>query len=112
MAMREVQEAHQPLRLPPMRLQGPVGDQVAEVAVTVLLMPESSDVDLDRVETNVKARVKVHSVEREPIAFGLKALRIITVVPDAAGGTDPLEEMLSSIPGVGNVQVVDVRRLL
>jgi elongation factor 1-beta len=95
-----------------MRLQGPVGDQVAEVAVTVLLMPESSDVDLDRVETNVKARVKVHSVEREPIAFGLKALRIITVVPDAAGGTDPLEEMLSSIPGVGNVQVVDVRRLL
>lgn len=85
---------------------------MAEVAVTVLLMPESSDVDLDRLEADVKARVKVHSVEREPIAFGLKALRIIAVVPDAAGGTDPLEEALSSIPGVGNVQVVDVRRLL
>ena len=85
---------------------------MAEVAVTVLLMPESSEVDLDRVERDAKAKVKIHSAEREPIAFGLKALKIIAVVPDAAGGTDPLEELLSSIPGVGNVQVVDVRRLL
>jgi elongation factor 1-beta len=85
---------------------------LAEVAVTVLLMPETSEVDLDRVERDAKAKVKIHSVEREPIAFGLKALKIIAVVPDAAGGTDPLEELLSSIPGVGNVQVVDVRRLL
>lgn len=86
--------------------------EVGEVAVTIRLMPESSDVDLDHLESEVRARVKVHSVNREPIAFGLEALRIVAVVPDAAGGTDPLEEVLSSISGVGNVQVVDVRRLL
>lgn len=85
---------------------------MGEVAVTIRLMPESSDVDLDRLEAEVRARVKVHSVEREPIAFGLEALRIVAVVPDAAGGTNPLEEALSSISGVGNVQVVDVHRLL
>ena len=112
MAMREVQEAEQPIRLPPMRIQGPVGDGVGEVAVTVRLMPESADVDIDRLEAEVRAKVKVHSIEREPIAFGLEALRIVAVVPDAAGGTDPLEEALSNIPGVGNVQVVDIRRLL
>jgi elongation factor 1-beta len=85
---------------------------LGEVAVTVRLMPESADVDIDRLEADVRARVRVHSIEREPIAFGLEALRIVAVVPDAAGGTDPLEEALSSIPGVGNVQVIDVRRLL
>ena len=85
---------------------------MGEVAATVRLMPESADVDLERLEAEVRARVKVHSIEREPVAFGLEALRIIAVIPDAAGGTDPLEEILSGIPGVGNVQVVDVRRLL
>lgn len=85
---------------------------MGEVAATVRLMPESADVDLKRLEAEVRARVKVHSVEREPVAFGLEALRIIAVIPDAAGGTDPLEKTLSGIPGVGNVQVVDVRRLL
>jgi len=95
-----------------MWFQGALGDRMGEVAVTVRLMPESADVDLERLEAEVRAKVKVHSVGREPIAFGLEALRIVAVVPDAAGGTDPLEEALSSIPGVGNVQVVDVRRLL
>jgi len=85
---------------------------LGEVAVTIRLMPESADVDLDRLEAEVRAKTKVHSIAREPIAFGLEALRIIAVVPDAAGGTDPLEEALSSIPGVGNVQVIDVRRVL
>jgi len=107
-----VQEVEQPLRLPKLRLQGTIGDNVGEVAATVRLMPESADVDLKRLEAEVRARVKVHSVEREPIAFGLEALRIIAVIPDAAGGTDPLEKILSGISGVGNVQVVDVRRLL
>jgi translation elongation factor aEF-1 beta len=85
---------------------------MGEVAVTIRLMPESADVDLKRVEAEVKARAKVHSIEREPIAFGLEALRVIAIIPDAAGGTDPLEKALASIPGVGNVQVIDVRRLL
>lgn len=85
---------------------------MGEVAVVVRLMPESADVDLKRIEAEVRARVRAHAVEQEPIAFGLKALRVVAVVPDAAGGTDPLERALASIPGVGNVQVMDVRRLL
>ena len=85
---------------------------MAEVAVTVRLMPEGPDVDLAKLEAEVKQRVRVHSISREPVAFGIEALKIIAVVEDAEGGTDPLEEKLASIQGVGNVQVVSVTRLL
>jgi translation elongation factor aEF-1 beta len=85
---------------------------VAEVAVTLRLMPESVEVDLDRLEAMIRDRIKVHSISREPIAFGLEALRVVAVVEDAAGGTEPLERELSSLPGVGNVQVTGLTRLL
>jgi len=85
---------------------------MADVAVTVMLMPEGTEVDLGKLEQEARARAKVHSVSREPIAFGLEALKIIAVVKDAEGGTDPLEKALAAIPGVGNVQVVGLTRLL
>jgi translation elongation factor aEF-1 beta len=85
---------------------------MAEVAVTVVLMPEGTEVDLKNLEAKIRERVKVHSVSREPIAFGLESLKIIAVIKDAEGGTDPLENELSKIPGVGNVQVTGVTRLL
>lgn len=85
---------------------------MAEVAVILKVMPESTEVDLGKLESMVRERVKVHSVSREPIAFGLEALRVVAVVEDAAGGTEPLERELSGIPGVGNVQVTGLTRLL
>lgn len=85
---------------------------MAEVAVTLRVMPESAEVDLNQLEAKVRERVKVHSVSREPIAFGLEALKIVAVVEDAAGGTEPLENEILSIPGVGNVQVTSITRLL
>jgi len=85
---------------------------VAEVAVILKLMPESTEVDLGKLEDMVRERVKVHSISREPIAFGLEALRVVAVVEDAAGGTEPLERELSGLPGVGSVQVTGLTRLL
>ena len=85
---------------------------MADVAVTVRLMPEGPEVDLAGLEEEVRRRIRVHSVEREPIAFGISALRVVTTVQDAEGGTERLEKTLSGIPGVGNVQVIMVTRLL
>lgn len=85
---------------------------MGEVAVTLRLMPESPEVNLTSLEAAIKERVKVHSISREPVAFGLEALQIVAVIPDAAGGTEPLERELSSLPGVGNVQVTNLTRLL
>ena len=85
---------------------------MGEVAVTLRLMPESPEVNLTRLEAVIKERVKIHSISREPVAFGLEALRVVAVIPDAAGGTEPLERELASLPGVGNVQVIGLTRLL
>lgn len=85
---------------------------MAEVAVTLRVMPESAEVDLNQLEARVRERVKVYSVSKEPIAFGLSALKIVAVIEDAAGGTEPLENEILGIPGVGNVQVTGITRLL
>ena len=84
---------------------------MGEVAVTLRLMPQSPEVDLACLEAAIKEHIKVHSVSHEPIAFGLEALRVVAVVPDAAGGTEPLERELASLQGVGNVQVIGLTRL-
>ena len=75
-------------------------------------MPESAEIDLAKLEAAIKERVKVHSISREPVAFGLEALRVVAVVQDAAGGTEPLERELAGLSGVGNVQVIGLTRLL
>ena len=38
--------------------------------------------------------------EQEPIAFGLKALKIIFVMDEAKGSTDELESKIKEIEGV------------
>jgi len=85
---------------------------MADVLVTLRLMPVGIEVDLNKLEADLREKVKVHSVTREPIAFGLVALRIAAVIQDAEGGTEPLEKSLINIPGVGNVEVTGVTRLL
>jgi len=112
MALLEVPTPQQPLPLPELRVHGALGVCMGEVAVTLRLMPKSPEVNLTHLEAAIKKRIKVHSISREPIAFGLEALRVVAVVPDEAGGTEPLERELVSMPGVGNVQVIGLTRLL
>ncbi len=85
---------------------------MAKVAVTLKLMPEGLDVDLGRLEQQVRELAEVYSVSREPIAFGLQALKVTVLVEDAAGASDQVEEALTKLPGVSNVQVVSLTRVL
>jgi len=78
------------------------------VAVTVRVMPEGPEVDLTELERRVRGLAEVVSVRREPIAFGLEALLLVALVPDAEGGTEPLERALQELPGVGSVQVLGI----
>jgi elongation factor 1-beta len=84
---------------------------MGEVILTIKIMPESPEVDMDKLLSHVKEKCKVEKEEIKPIAFGLKALIIYTIVQDT-GGTDKLEETLASIPRVQSVEVTDVRRAL
>jgi len=89
---------------------------MGEVVATIKLMPESPEMDLAKVKAEIKSSIpentELHSIEEEPIAFGLIAINVMVVVDDAEGGTEQIEENLSKIDEVASVEVVDVRRLM
>lgn len=89
---------------------------MGEVVATIKLMPESPDVDIDKIKADVKnsipEEVELHKIEEEPIAFGLTAINVMVVVGDAEGGTEKVEEKLSKIKNISSVEVADVRRLM
>ncbi|MEM2948709.1 MAG: hypothetical protein QXL47_02815 [Candidatus Anstonellales archaeon] len=82
---------------------------MGEVAVTVKIFLEDVE-KLEEIKKAVEKIVKVAKSESEDIGFGLKALKIVFVMDDA-GGVDEIEQKLSSIPGVSQVQIEDVRRI-
>jgi elongation factor 1-beta len=90
---------------------------MAEVIITMRLMPESPEVNWDYVYEKVDETVKKHGgeigkKEEKPVAFGLKALEVIFVVDESSGSTEALEEEVSKIQGIESVEITDVRRAL
>jgi len=87
---------------------------MAEVLVTIKIMPSDADVDMDVLASRM-GKVdggRLNNVQKEPIAFGLVALVASYVVEDQEGGTENLENSLKEIDGIGNVDVTGVTRLL
>ena len=91
---------------------------MAQVIVTLKIMPESPEADLGNIESEAKSKIldfsqsKEIKVEQEPIAFGLKALKITFVMDESKGSTETLEQDIKSISGVNSVEAVDVRRAI
>ncbi|MBU0929943.1 MAG: elongation factor 1-beta [Nanoarchaeota archaeon] len=90
---------------------------MAQVVVTIKIMPKSPDVDLKIIEEKAKEEITkfggdTGKVEIEPIAFGLKAVNLIFVMDESIGNIDPLESKISEIDGVQSAEVTDVRRAL
>jgi len=89
---------------------------MARVAVVLKLYPESPEIDLEALKARIKERLpegySIEGSDEEPIAFGLKALKLIVSMPeDVEGGTETLESLLMSIDGVGQVEVEVVQRM-
>ena len=85
---------------------------MSEVAVTLEVMPEDTEVDLEELKKEINSRIDVEKITEEDVAFGLKALKVLIVLTDEAGGTDQVEESLLDIPSVKNVKVTDQRKLM
>jgi elongation factor 1-beta len=92
---------------------------MAKAVVTIKLMPESPDVDLKKIEHVASSKIDHFTGETgekryvvEPIAFGLKALKITFVMDEKIGSTDSLEQAILEIDGVQSAEVVDVRRAI
>jgi len=91
---------------------------MAKVIITLKIMPDSPETDLDKIEEQTKILITEFAgkgemkTEQEPIAFGLKALKILFVADEAKGSTDELETKINLIEGVSSVETTDVRRAI
>jgi len=88
---------------------------MAQVIITLKIMPESPDSDLSKIQKEAERLIKdfkaeVGKVEEQPVAFGLRALLIYIISDEKNGDTEPLEKRISEIAGVNSVDVIDVRR--
>jgi len=91
---------------------------MASVVVTLKIMPESPDVDLHTIEKKVRHTIETFTdmkdmkFEIEPIAFGLKALKVIFLTPEDRGSPDEIAEKVSTFEGVNSAEITDVRRAM
>lgn len=93
--------------------------KMAVAVVTIKVMPVSPEVNLDEIKEKVQAAIRAFTnrndpadqkVEIEPVAFGLKALKIIFTMDEAQGSPDVIEDQITAIEGVQSFEVTDVRR--
>ena len=85
---------------------------MAQVIVTFKIMPASGETNIDQLEKTIKEKLKPERISREPIAFGLVAIKISKLVEDAAGEMDNLENKLRAIDGVGELEVTELTRTI
>jgi elongation factor 1-beta len=82
---------------------------MGKVYMKLRVMPEDVDVDLEKVYEKIKEvapeNVEIKDYKIQPIAFGLKALLVVAVMPDEGGIGDQLVERIQSIEGVESVEV-------
>ena len=82
---------------------------MGSVAVIVRVIPESPEVDLEKLKRALKEKLPgIQDIQEEPIGFGLKAIKLAAIVNDAGGETDAIEGKLNSIPGVERAEIVEV----
>lgn len=91
---------------------------MANIIVTLNIMPESPDEDLGIIESESKKFIRGFAgrddvkVEIVPIAYGLKAVKIMFIMNENIGNTEILESEITKIKGVNSVEVTDVRRAI
>lgn len=86
---------------------------MGDAAVRMKVMPENTDVDLEKLAEEIRKVVpsfaRMHAIEQVPIAFGLKALIVVTIMDDKGGHSpEEIEESVRNLPGVESVEVEEV----
>lgn len=82
----------------------------ATVIVTYKIMPEGVEIDLNKIEKELKSRFKPQKIERQPIAFGLNAIIMVKVLPEIEGEADKLSAEIEKIKGVQTVDILEMTR--
>ncbi|MCK4901912.1 MAG: elongation factor 1-beta [Thermoplasmatales archaeon] len=91
---------------------------MGEVIGLIRVMPgeviEDSQLEkmIEDIKAIIKPPVKLGSIQIKPVAFGLKGLNVTVIVPDGAGGIDPVAEEILKVENVDSAEVTDVGRAL
>jgi elongation factor 1-beta len=90
---------------------------MANAIVTIRIMPESPDVDLQHLLREAEKKIdhfigshKQKQHEIKPVAFGLKSLDIHFMMDEAKGSPDPVAEAIEALDGVQSAEVTNVTR--
>lgn len=91
---------------------------MGEVAITYRVMPESMDINLNNLKEALEDKLikdttnaKIQGIEEKEIAFGLKALHVTMIMPDAAGCAAEVEKIISQIKGVQSIETIEMSLL-
>ena len=89
---------------------------MAKVLALLKVYPADAGIDLGKLVEQIKAKLpqgyEITRHEEEPIAFGLKALKLYVLMPEEEeGGTSRLEEIVRGVEGVDEVEVEAVHRI-
>jgi len=79
---------------------------MGNVAISLKIMPDSPETDIEKIKEEISKRLKVQDSKIEPIAFGLKALKILIIVPDKETGD--IENKIKEVKGVSDVETESV----
>ena len=88
---------------------------MGRVVATIKIFPEDIIIGIDHIKQAIERElpkdVMIHQLVEEPIAFGLVALIAHLVIPEEEGQLETVENILQSIEGVGQTEVLLVRRV-
>ncbi len=88
---------------------------MGSVLMKIRVMPSDVDVNLDDVLEKIKniqmEGVEIRDSAIQPIAFGLKAIVLMAVMPDTEGIGDKYVEEIGKIEGVESVEIEDMELL-
>jgi elongation factor 1-beta len=84
---------------------------MAKVAVIMKVFPNDVSIQpsqlLEKIKEVLPEDFEIKGHGEEPIAFGLKALKVIIAIPEETeGGTEKLEELIKSVDIVEEVEPI------
>ncbi|MBN2881235.1 elongation factor 1-beta [Candidatus Woesearchaeota archaeon] len=91
---------------------------MANAIVTLKVMPDSPETDLTALQQKIMTELEKFCgetevrVEIEPVAFGLKAIKLMFVMDESKGSPDPLAESIEQYEEVNSAEITDVRRAI
>lgn len=85
---------------------------MGKVLATIKVMPDGLEVDINKLEEEIKQKINPERINKQPIAFGLIALIVEKIIADDEGEIEKVENALKSIEGVSSIEVTNLTRLL